>query len=281
MTSLPYQKQPLDEVIVRASDKGFLPDFREVWRLRDLMLILTIRDIKLRYKQTVLGLLWVVLQPLLAAVILATVFGYFARLNSDGVPYVIFVFSALLPWNLFAGILARAGNSILKDSALISKVYFPRIILPISSSLAVLVDYIVTLVVLIVLMLIYGIMPSPNIIFIPFLSIVVMIIGIGVSLFFSAASVYYRDFVHVLPFVTQIWFYAAPVVYSITLVPAHLWHWYALNPWVGLINAFRWALLGGQFPLESFSVAVFGSIVIFFIGAAVFQRIERNFVDAV
>ena len=275
-----YQEKKSIEITIQSGQRRLFPDFREAWQFRDLMFILAIRDTKLRYKQTLLGILWVMLQPLLAALILATFFGYFARLSSDGIPFVIFVFSALLPWNLFSGILARAGNSILKDSALMSKVYFPRVILPISSSLAVVVDFLVTLVVMIFLMLFYKITPSANIVFLPFLSIIVVIIGLGVSLFFSAVSVYYRDFVHVLPFVSQIWFYASPIIYSTSIVPAHLRQIYALNPWVGLINAFRWSLLGGHFPWQSLSVSIVISMIMFIVGAMVFERIERNFVDA-
>ena len=273
-------EQPV-ETIIRANEKKLRPDFRELWRFRDLLVMLTVRDIKLRYKQTLLGIIWVVLQPLATAAILAIVFGYFIRLSSEGVPYVIFVFCALLPWMMFAGIMTRAGGSVLKDAALVSKIYFPRLILPTASALAVLVDYVVTFVVLLVLLLVYRKAPSPNIVFLPVLTVLVFLIGLGCSFFFSAVSVYYRDFVHVLPFVVQIWFYASPIVYSIDVVPVPARSWYILNPWVGLINSYRWSVLGGEFPATSFAIAVVASLVCFLIGIITFQRIQLSFVDVV
>ncbi|MCC6803775.1 MAG: ABC transporter permease, partial [Anaerolineae bacterium] len=179
-------------------------DLKELLQFRDLLVILTMRDVKLRYKQTALGVVWVVLQPLIASLIFAIIFGRFANLPSNGVPYLLFVFAGLLPWNLFAGALQRAGNSLVGDSKLISKVYFPRMTIPIASSAAVLVDFAVALGVMLVLLLLQGWALTWNILALPFLVIILLLISIGVSLFISALNVYYRDFMYALPFVVQV-----------------------------------------------------------------------------
>ena len=195
-------------------------ELSEMWRFRDLLVILMMRDVKLRYKQTALGVVWVILQPLVASLIFAVIFGRFAKLPSNGMPYLLFVFAGMLPWNLFAGALQRAGNSLVGDSKLISKVYFPRMVIPVASSAAVLVDFVrraggdvraccclrawpLTL----------------NMLALPFLLVLLLCISVGVSLFISALNVYYRDFMYALPFVIQVWMYASPVVYSADLIP--------------------------------------------------------------
>lgn len=257
-------------------------DFGELWKFRDLLVILTMRDVKLRYKQTALGVAWVVLQPLIAALIFAVIFGQFANLPSDGVPYLLFVFSGLLPWNLFAGALARAGNSLVGDSKLISKVYFPRMVIPIASSAAVLVDFAVALVVMIVLLILQGWVITLNILFLPVLVLITLAIAVGVSLFVSALNVYYRDFMYASPFLIQVAMYASPVVYSVDLIPTPLKPFYALNPAVGVIEGFRWSLLGvGEFPAGSLLMSVIIGIVLFIGGALVFQRVEQNFADVI
>lgn len=253
----------------------------ELWRFRDLLWLLALRDVKLRYKQTALGVVWVVLQPLIAALIFAVIFGRFANLPSDGQPYLIFVYTALLPWNLFAGALARAGNSLISDARLISKVYFPRIAIPIASSSAVLVDFAVTFAVLIVLMIIGGTAFTLNLVVVPLLLIVTLVLSVGVSLFFSALNVYYRDFMYALPFLIQVWMYASPVVYSADLIPDSVKGLYAINPMVGVIDGFRWAVLGGEFPAVSLLLSVVMSVVALIIGALVFGRVESHFADVV
>lgn len=253
----------------------------ELWRFRDLLWLLALRDVKLRYKQTALGVVWVVLQPLIAALIFAVIFGRFANLPSDGQPYLIFVYTALLPWNLFAGALARAGNSLISDARLISKVYFPRIAIPIASSSAVLVDFAVTFAVLIVLMIIGGTAFTLNLVVVPLLLVVTLVLSVGVSLFFSALNVYYRDFMYALPFLIQVWMYASPVVYSADLIPDSVKGLYAINPMVGVIDGFRWAVLGGEFPAVSLLLSVVMSVVALIIGALVFGRVESHFADVV
>lgn len=257
-------------------------DLRELWRFRDLLIILALRDVKLRYKQTALGVIWVILQPLAAALIFAVIFGRFANLPSEGAPYLLFVFAGTLAWNIFGGAVQRAGNSLITDSRLISKVYFPRISIPMASSAAVLVDFAVALVVMIALLFAYGYGITWNILALPLMLLIVLVNAVGVSLFFSALNVYYRDFMYALPFLLQVWMYASPVVYSADLVPAALKPIYALNPMVGVIDGFRWALIGrGEFPALTVGLAALIGVLAFFGGALVFQRVERNFADVI
>lgn len=256
--------------------------FTELWSFRDLFGILALRDIKLRYKQTALGVVWVILQPLLSSLIFAAVFGNLAKLPSDGAPYILFVFAAMLPWNLFAGSLQRAGNSLVGDARLISKVYFPRIIIPIASAAAVLLDFAVACVVMVVLGLLYGVTPQWTWLALVPLTALVFVVAVGASLFFSALNVYYRDFMYALPFVIQVWMYGSPLVYSTSLVPPGWQLLYHLNPMAGIIDGFRWALLGnGDFPATGLLMAILGAAAMFLVGVYVFQRVERSFADVI
>jgi len=258
-----------------------LPDLAELWRFRDLFLMLALRDVKLRYKQTALGVVWVVLQPLLASAIFAAIFGYLARMPSDGVPYFLFVYGGLVPWNLFAGVLQRAGNSLVADAALASKVYFPRLIIPAASGLAVLVDAAVALLVLLGLLVLYGGSLTPTLLLLPFILLLTLLTGLGVAIWLAGLNVYYRDFVHVLPFLVQVWMYGSPVVYSASIVPPEWLPLYALNPMVGLIGAFRWAVGAGAFPGFALAEGLVVSAIILTGGALVFRRVERSFADVV
>jgi lipopolysaccharide transport system permease protein len=255
-------------------------NLRELWAYRDLLLILATRDVKLRYKQTALGVIWVILQPLVAALIFAIIFGGFAKLPSDGSPYLLFVFCGMLPWNLFAGALQRAGNSLIGNSNLISKVYFPRVIIPIASTAAVLIDFVVSLALLLIFMLIYQVAPTWRLITLPFFLLLTLLAAIGVSLWLSGLNVYYRDFMYALPFVIQVWLYASPVAYATTLVPAQWRVLYGLNPAVAFIEGFRWAVLGqSALTGEMVGSATLVSLVFFVSGLYVFRRIERGFAD--
>jgi homopolymeric O-antigen transport system permease protein len=257
-------------------------ELKELWHFRDLLVLLMMRDVKLRYKQTALGVIWVILQPLIASLIFAVIFGRFAGLPSNGIPYLLFVYAGLLPWNLFAGAIQRAGNSLVGDSKLISKVYFPRMVIPIASSAAVLVDFVVALAVMFVLLLIEHWPLTLNILALPFLLLILLLISVGVSLFISALNVYYRDFMYALPFVVQVWMYASPVVYSGDLIPKLAKPFFLINPLVGVIDAFRWSLLGtGEFPAASLLISLIVGIVLFVAGGLVFQRVEQNFADVI
>ena len=257
-------------------------NLKELWTYRDLFWILALRDVKLRYKQTVLGVTWVILQPLLTSGIFAIIFGVLANLPSDDAPYLLFAFAGTLPWTLFAQSLQRAGSSLVNSRDMISKVYFPRMVLPIASSAAVLVDFAVGLVSMGILMLIYGTPLTWNILVLPVLIVINLLIAIGTSFWISAFSVYYRDFVYALPFVIQVWMYASPTAYSASIVPEGWRFLYSLNPMAGVIDGFRWALLGqSAFPWLSLAIALVVGLVVFLTGAFIFRRIERTFADVI
>jgi lipopolysaccharide transport system permease protein len=256
-------------------------EWLEIWQFRDLLVVLAGRDIRLRYRQTALGVVWVVLQPLAASLIFAVVFGLFAKLPSDGVPYLLFVFAAMLPWNLFSGGVQRSGNSLLANANLITKIYFPRPIIPIASVAATLLDFAVAGGVMVVLMLLYRMPFSWSILAVPGLAVLTLVITGGVGLFFSALSVYYRDFSNLLPFTLQLWMYASPVVYASSLVPERWQVVYALNPLVGVIDGFRWAFFGGPPPTTALILSVVVGSLMLLVGATVFKRVERNFADVI
>lgn len=255
---------------------------RELWAYRDLLRVLAERDVRLRYKQTALGVIWVIVQPLAAAVIFAVIFGRLAHLPSGGVPYFLFAFSGLLAWNLFANVLQRGGISLIGDSRLISKVYFPRLLIPLASTGAVLVDFVVSLAVLVVVMPIYHFAPTWHILALPFFLVLTLLGSSGIALCIAALNVRYRDFMYALPFVIQIWLFVTPVAYAGKLIPA-AWRWvYSLNPAVGYVEGFRWAILGqGTVTLSTLILTVAVSVIAFVGGAFIFRRVERGFADVV
>src|SRR5579859_484422 len=241
--SAPRPERP-PYVVIQPARGWHLMAWRELWSYRDLLWLLAGRDVKLRYKQTALGLIWVVLQPLVAALIFAVIFGHFGKLPSDGSPYVLFVFAGLMPWNYFAGALQRAGNSLVVDSNLIRRVYFPREILPLASTAAMLIDFAVTLAVFFALMLIYQVPLTWRLLALPAFLLLNTIMALGASLWLSALNVQYRDFMYALPFLLQVWMYASPVVYATSIIPKAWQGLFSLNPAVGFIEGFRWSLLG-------------------------------------
>ncbi len=252
----------------------------ELWEYRDVFVMLAVRDIKLRYKQTALGVVWVIMQPVLAAAIFAVIFGHFARLPSDGQPYVVFVFCGLLAWNLFAAVLQRAGNSLVAEAKLITKVYFPRLLIPLAASAAALVDFAVALVVLTGLLCWFGVWSGTGWLLLPVALILTLSLAVGVSLWISALNVRYRDFTYTLPFLLQVWMYASPVVYGMTLVGERWRPWFGLNPMVGTIEAFRQALLGASSLTAGLWVTSAGAAMIALLtGAFFFRRVEREFAD--
>lgn len=257
-------------------------NLRELWTYRDLLMILAGRDVKLRYKQTALGIAWVILQPLVAALIFAVMFGRFARLPSDGHPYLAFVFTGVVIWNYFAAILQRAGNSLITDQRLITKVYFPRLAIPFASTFSAAIDLLVSLGVLAVILMIYGIAPTWRLVAFPFFIVLTAVAATGVSLWLSALNVKYRDFMYALPFLVQVWMFASPVAYATTLVPARLRILYGLNPVVAVIEGARWSVLGSSSMTAGIVVVSIAlSIVLFVGGAFFFRRVERGFADVV
>lgn len=245
-------------------------------------MILAGRDIKLRYKQTVLGVVWVVLQPLVAALIFTVMFGRFAKLPSDGHPYLLFVFAGVVIWNYFAAVLQRGGNSLLTDSRLITKVYFPRLIVPLASTFSAMIDLAVSLTVLGVLLMIYGVMPTWRLLTLPLFIGLAALTATGVSLWLTALNVRYRDFVHAMPFMLQVWMFASPVAYATSIVPEQWRLLYGLNPAVAFIEGARWAVLGtSSITPQTVALALALSSAVFIGGAFFFRRVERGFADTV
>ena len=255
---------------------------REVWMYRELLYFLVWRDLKVRYKQTAVGVAWVVLQPLMSMGAFTLFFGKLAKLPSDGLPYAVFYFAALAPWTYFATALTKTTNIVVGSQGLITKVYFPRLILPISGVVSGVVDFGISFLVLLALVLGYGLRPGLHAIWVPFLLLLAMATALGVGLWLSALNALYRDVGYVLPFVVQFWMLASPVAYPSSLVPAK-WQWlYGLNPMVGVIEGFRWALTGhGQPPNELMLASAIAVAVILVSGLMFFQRMEGTVADLV
>ena len=287
VTSLPGRAQNQKPTLRIRPTKGWAAlNVGELWRYRDLLWILVNRDIKLLYKQTALGFGWVALQPLIGANILALIFGRFAKLPSDGAPYLLFVFCGLTAWTYFSNSMQRASNSLIRNSQLVSKVYFPRMLIPLATMFAVLVDFAVMIVMLFVFMAIYGFPPTFRLLAIPGFLLLMMLAATGVALWFSAVSVKYRDTSYAFPFFAQIWMYASPVVYPTSMVASMVpprWQTvYALNPAVGFIEGFRWAVLGhSALNLNILLLTIAMSLFLLFSGAFFFRRVERGFADVI
>jgi len=263
--------------------KGWqIVDFKEMRQYRDLFYFLVLRDIKVRYKQTVLGGLWAIIQPLFAMIVFTLFFGTLAKMPSDGIPYPVFNFSALVAWTYFANTITGSANSLIGNTNLISKVYFPRLIIPLTPSLAGLLDFAIAFVVLIGMMLYYQIYPTAQIIYLPFLVILMMLTATGVGTFLAALNAKYRDIRYTIPFLVQLWLFASPIVYPASLVPERFRLFYALNPMTGVIEGFRAALLGKTiFPTEMVLISTIVSLTIFIVGILFFKQTERYFADIV
>lgn len=259
----------------------------DLWAYRELVFFLTWRDIKVRYKQAALGIGWAVLQPLMTMVIFSVIFGRFAGLSPDpGIPqdwYPVFTFAGILPWQLFQGALQRAGVSLVGNSNLLTKVYFPRLIIPISAVGAGLVDFAISFLVMVGLMIFFGVPFSWNLLWLPLLVLLVIATALAVGLWLSAMNVQYRDIQHMIPFLLQAWMYASPVAYSINMIEVSpTWRLvYGLNPMAGVIQGFRWALLGSQPPDALMLVSVAIVLALLVSGLYYFRRMERHFADTV
>jgi lipopolysaccharide transport system permease protein len=254
----------------------------EIWRYRELLWFLAWRDIKLRYKQTALGVAWAVIQPLFTMIVFSILFGQLVKLPSDGTPYPVFVLCALLPWQLFAYALTQSSNSIVAKQRLITKVYFPRLLVPLSSVLSGLADFFVALALLVVFMAYYGVYPGWAIAAIPLFALLAIAAALAVGLWLSALSVQYRDVRYALPFLTQFWMFASPVAYSTSLVPPEWRGWYGLNPMAGVIDGFRWALLGSaECSWSTLAVSTTTVVLLLVGGMFYFRRVECTFADTV
>jgi lipopolysaccharide transport system permease protein len=261
---------------------AFSIDLAELWHHRELLFLLAWRDATVRYKQSVVGIGWAVIQPLLMMAIFSVVFGQFAKLPSDGAPYPLFALCALLPWNYFSRALTDSSNSLVASSQLITKIYFPRLILPISKVFSGLIDFAVALVLLVILMVWYRVTPSLGILFLPVFVGVTVLTAFAAGLWLTALNVKYRDVAFVVPFLAQAWMYASPVAYSSAIVPIGWRRIYALNPMVGVIEGFRWALLGQAAPRLELMLPSLGMIVLLLVsGLFYFRRMERTFADLI
>jgi lipopolysaccharide transport system permease protein len=274
------QSAGLQTVTIRAADSPWSLDWDEIWRHRELLYFLTWRDIKVRYKQTVLGVIWAILQPLAIALTLAAFLGRVVHVPSDNLPYPVFVFAGMLLWQFFAQALNGCSNCITANEQLISKVYFPRLFMPISAILASLFDFVISLLMLVLFLIDFRIAPSPVSALLPLFVLPAIFASLGAGLWLSALSVKFRDVRHTVNFLVQFWFFATPIAYPTSSVPQRWRLLYELNPMVGAVDGFRWALRGvGAFPAQSVMLGVLAATVLLFTGFFYFHRTEDTFAD--
>ena len=269
-------------VVLRPSNGWNALDLRDLWNYRELLYFLAVRDVSVRYKQTLLGAAWAILQPVLTMVVFSVFFGHLGKIPSDGIPYPIFAFCALLPWQLFASSVTQSGNSLISSQNLITKVYFPRLVIPIAPVLSALVDFGIAFGVLIIMMLYYGVVPQWTLITLPLFIALDLLACLSVGIWLSAMNAMYRDIRYTIPFLVQFWMFITPVAYPASMVPEK-WRWvYGLNPMTGVVEGFRWALLGTtEFPAVYLCVSVPVTIVLLITGMYYFKRVERSFADRI
>ncbi len=276
-------KSPEEVITLRPSRGWIALNLRDLWRYRELAYFLTWRDVIVRYKQTLLGAGWAVLQPLLNMVVLSVIFGEFAKMPTGGIPRPIFTFAALLPWGLFSKALSDTGRSMLSNRSMITKIYFPRLIIPLASVLGGLVDFSIQFVILVGMMFYYQFAPTAAAFTLPLFILLALVTALGVGLWLSALNVLYRDVNYILPFLTQLWLLITPVAYSAQEVVPEQWQLiYALNPMVGVVEGFRWALLGATPPpTGTLLISASISVILLITGMYYFRRMERTFADLV
>ncbi len=268
-------------VVIEPRRRSLAINLHDFWQYRELLYVLTLRDIKVRYKQTVLGILWVIIQPLLMMIVFTLFFGRLAKIPSDGIPYPLFAYTGLLPWTFFSNALNSSGNSLVGNSSLITKVYFPRMIIPIAAVGSGLIDFVIAFGLLVLLMLYYRIGFSPNILMLPILALLTALLAIGVGMWMSALNVKYRDIRYALPFLIQLWLFATPVIYPSSLIPDK-WRWlFWINPLTGLIEGYRSAIFGKPFDLMGLGISIFIIFVVLIYSAYTFRQMERSFADIV
>jgi lipopolysaccharide transport system permease protein len=271
-----------DHVTVIEPPKGWrMLDWRELWAYRELLWVLASRDVRVRYKQAVLGVAWAVIRPFTTMVIFSVVFGSLAKIPSEGYPYPVFVFAGLLPWTFFATAISASGQSLVGSAHLVSKVYFPRLIIPLASVGAGLVDLLVSTAILLLMMLWYGVSWSWGLLMAPVLLLAIVFTALGVGTLLSALTVAYRDFTHLTPFLVQVWMYVTPVIFPVSLVPQQ-WQWLMyLNPLTGLVEGFRAAFLGKPFDVAGLGISFVVAFALFAAGVAFFEKVERRFADII
>jgi len=270
---------PTPTVQIRPVSGWSALDLRAVWEYRELVYFMVWRDVKVRYKQTVLGVGWAVLQPLASMLIFTVIFGRLAQLPSDGAPYAVFTLAALLPWQLFSNAFNGAANSVAGNAGVISKVYFPRLVVPIAAVVATLVDFAVSAVLLAAVMIWYGVAFRAEIVFLPLFAVFALLAALAAGLWSAALNVKFRDVRYVMPYLLQLWLFASPVAYSISLVPERYRALYALNPLVGVIQGFRWALFGGEDPWHLMLGSMIVTVLLLIGGLFFFRRTEQAFSD--
>lgn len=271
------------EVLILEAGRANKSYWRDVFRYRDLFFVLARRDISVRYKQTLIGVLWAVLRPLLTMLVFAFIFGRIAKLPSEGVPYSLLVFSAMLPWFFFSSSVNESSSSLIANANLLSKVFFPRILVPASAVLVAAVDFLIALILLAGMMAYFGITPSWRLLTLPFFLLIAFVAALGLGLWFSTLNVRYRDFQFIVPFFLQFGLYISPVGFVSTVIPEKLAVLYALNPMVGVIDGFRWAILGEGFELRwnVLLISIATSTIFLMSGIAFFRRFERSFADVI
>lgn len=281
--SLPRAVYEIPVTHIEASVGWVSLKLRELWEYRELLYFLTWRDVKVRYKQTVMGVAWAIIQPFFTMVVFSLFFGKLAKVPSDGIPYPIFSYAALVPWTFFAQGLNQASNSLVSGSNLIKKVYFPRLVIPVAAVVAGVVDFMLAFIVLLGMILVYGIIPTVNVVWLPFFLLLALITSLGVSLWLSAMNVQFRDVRYIIPFITQFWMFVTPIAYPSSLIEnSVLRTLYAINPLVGVIEGFRWALLGTDTaPGPIIIVSSFVALTLLISGAYYFRRMEKTFADVV
>ena len=274
----------MEKTIIEASKKRLFPDFRELKRYKDLFLTLTWRDLRVRYAQTTIGLLWALVQPVVSLTILTLVFGKFVGVET-GVPHVLFTIAGMSTWTYFSFVMSNAGNSIIINQNMVKKVYFPRIIIPLSKAMVGLVDFVVSFVILTILMIYFGVVPSSNIWMAPIFTIIAAFAALGVGIWLSALTVRYRDFQHIVPFMVQIGMYLTPIAYPADFAMTRLPEWastiYFLNPMAGVVQGFRWSLFGGTPPGDLMYVSFGMVFFLFFTGLIYFKKVEDQMADFV
>jgi lipopolysaccharide transport system permease protein len=266
---------------IRPSHGWVSLNLADLWRYRELLYFLTWRDIKIRYKQTVLGAAWAIIQPLATMVVFTVIFGRLVKIPSEDIPYPVFTYCALLPWSYFATALDKSSSSLVNNAQLLSKVYFPRLVIPLAGVAAGVVDFSFAFLVLIGIMLFYGIVPTATTLALPAFLLLAMATALGVSLWLSALNVQYRDIRYVIPFLIQFWMYATPIVYPSSLIPERWRVLYGLNPMAGVVEGFRWVLIGTDAPGPMLAASAAMVVLILVSGAFYFRRMEKTFADVV
>jgi lipopolysaccharide transport system permease protein len=272
--------RPVTEI--RSGDGIFALELDSVWEYRELLFFLVWREIKIRYKQAGLGIAWAIIQPVLAVLIFTVVFGNFARMPSEGLPYPVFALAAVLPWTYFAEALRRSATGLVGDADLVRKIYFPRLVIPLAGVTSPLIDLLFGLIILIALMVWHRIVPTWSLLLLPFWLMLTMALALAIGLWLAPVNVRYRDIMHTLPFVIQVWMYATPIVYPLSMVPARWQALYSVNPMVGIIEGFRWSLLGiGRPDTMAIGISMLVISVVLFGGLLFFRRAERLFADVI